>query len=99
MKKSEVFRQAAQQLEKRNAGAYSCCEVWGQVYDAPMLEIYAYTDRYQALFAPAPEELLPDYEELGAFWLDGAFANEAEAHEWRILALCFMAAIYEEEGE
>lgn len=88
MKSSEVYRKAALSIERDEWYSWrSACEAISEVGGACWTE---YTDKFNDVFCP------PGVTGWKAYYFgDGSPENQNA----RILALCFMAAISESEGD
>jgi hypothetical protein len=93
MKRSEIYREAARRLSERlgdKEESYSCDQIYfAAVNCASYGERGELRETYAELFSPR------DYRPL--FWLRCAAMRRAERDNWRVTALCFMAAISEWE--
>ncbi len=91
---AEIYRRAAEMLVAGESTRYSCCVIGDMAEE--ILDDYfigdEYARRYARLFAPKQNADID-------FWLDEACDNgkilHEEMREWRLTALCFMAAIAE----
>ncbi|MDP2621578.1 MAG: hypothetical protein Q8P46_15640 [Hyphomicrobiales bacterium] len=91
MKPSEIYLEAAALID-RDEEVYSCRAVAKAAYgDNWSAEEWSFiVDPYAKLFKPLEASGLLEY------WLKGQFSDWDERKAWRILALCFMAAIAED---
>lgn len=89
MKASEVYRKAAEYLDAQTLFYNGACLAIDKVRDGPMR-----CDNDHLCHACAMEELFKDDRHVG-YWLGGD--PNAENKPVRVLALCLMAAIAEEE--
>ena len=99
---ADVYRTAAMQYAE-GSEMYSCVTVRGVArakFKLPFSEAEMLVNAYSELFAPT--------ENSWGAWLHRAYVKEDrplspaklnEMKEWRLTALCFMAAVAEYEGE
>ncbi|MDP2620871.1 MAG: hypothetical protein Q8P46_11975 [Hyphomicrobiales bacterium] len=88
---SEIYRKAAELID-RNEEIYSCRAVASTAYgdDWSPEEWSFIVDPYADLFKPVESASSAEH------WLHGTGLAYAERKAWRVLALCFMAAIAED---
>jgi hypothetical protein len=91
VKRSEIYREAAKRMAERGPFGedgeerYSCDQIW---MSSPF-GAFDLREEYSELFRPDPTSR-------SCFWLNSSL-RPYERHEWRLTALCFMAAIAEDE--
>lgn len=92
MKDSEIYLRAAESADKQEY-CFSCNEVYFAAVDAGLSTTWSdvLTDRYAELFSMVAGSPLhvDDVDALNSI---------AKQKAWRVLALCFMAAIAKSEG-
>ena len=87
---SEIYLEASRRISECNNP--SCCSVFDVSHDLDWNLQFAHerVDRYKNLFIPSEDSY-------SNYWLNGKI-SKSKQQEWRITALCLMAAICEEEG-
>lgn len=89
MKRSEIYREAARRLIDGGASHGCCVTIAVIAHDNPFDFNCAESEDFTALFRP-------DHERT-AYWGDQWAINRPDSDACRALALCFMAAIAEDE--
>lgn len=92
-KASEVYREAALKMERMATSRFSCCAI---DLAAGVATHSAERARYEQMFRPKTDHSAWANEWRETEDWDG---ETSFIHECRILALCFMAAISEAEGD
>lgn len=77
---------------ERDEARFTCCEIWGALQATGMQKEDAYKDISYVSYA---ELFSPNGHQVGlAWWLPEDMAFD-DRQDWRVLALCFMAAMVE----
>jgi len=94
MKASEIYLDAARQLAERESD-YSCVAIMEATSDDG--EDSVHCAPYLSLFAPTNDEYFCSWSDNPETRLQLAYGWGQESRDHRTLALCFMAAIAEDE--